>query len=374
MDKYKAELQDGITEVSNETGMAHDYASGLHYYIVESGGYLRNGLGLSNGQWIHVTTLERANLVASRTMGSVECMRLIRQRGLALGMADQTDQGEQQEDSESDMDDDMEVEPSLATTVATPQDLAGNGGFSERWTASTHSKWRVVGFQHNSNLGAWMFGKGWHVPQWNFQAFQRLEEECRRSKQMGKCYALWQDVGKLCWMNFEEIFTKMFFLWKMWKGWYKIQPTTQKQRRNMWTGRWFDSFNIPRRIEKNFHQNLQSWTQHKWIGSVTSSLTFGMWITHDLSGLSGLEKGVAAFSQLQITFCTQTIHWHVSMVDPANIWARTGVSILQSPCAVFDHARMLQPGLFGWFGPFSGQGRDERIYFMGAEMNFHYST
>ena len=132
MDTYTAELQDGITEVSNETGMAHDYASGLHYYIVESGGYLRNGLGLSNGQWIHVTTLERANLVASRTMGSVECTRLIRQRGLALGMADQTDQGEQQEDSESDMDDDMEVEPSLATTVATPQDLAGNGGFSER--------------------------------------------------------------------------------------------------------------------------------------------------------------------------------------------------------------------------------------------------
>ena len=117
--QIQGRIQDGITEVSNETGM------GLHYYIVGGGGYLRNGLGLSNGQWIHVTTLERANLVASRTMGSVECMRLIRQRGLALGMADQTDQGEQQEDSESDMDDDMEVEPSLATTVATPQDLAG---------------------------------------------------------------------------------------------------------------------------------------------------------------------------------------------------------------------------------------------------------
>ena len=49
-----------------------------------------------------------------------------------------------------------------------------NGGISERWTASTHSKWRVVGFQHSSKLGAWMFGKGarwcqsrnrWHVPQ-----------------------------------------------------------------------------------------------------------------------------------------------------------------------------------------------------------------
>lgn len=58
-------------------------------------------------------------------MGSVDYMRLIRQRGSAFGMADQADQGKQQEDSESDMDDDMEAEPSLATTVATPQDLAG---------------------------------------------------------------------------------------------------------------------------------------------------------------------------------------------------------------------------------------------------------
>ena len=52
LDNTKAELQDGITEVSKETSMFHDYASGLHYYIVESGGCLRNGLGLSNDQWI----------------------------------------------------------------------------------------------------------------------------------------------------------------------------------------------------------------------------------------------------------------------------------------------------------------------------------
>jgi len=130
MDNYKAELQDGISKISNETNVVHYYASGLHYYIVEIGGYLRNGL--SGDQWVHLTTLERANLVASRTMGSVEYMRLIRQRGSALGMADQTDQGEQQEDSESDMDDDMEIELPISAAVATPQDRTGMVDF--RWT------------------------------------------------------------------------------------------------------------------------------------------------------------------------------------------------------------------------------------------------
>ena len=125
LDNTKAELQDGITQVSNEASMVHDYASGLHYYIVESGGYLRNGLGLNNEQWIHLTTLERANLVASRTMGAVEYMRLVRQRGAAVGQADQTDPMAEHETSESEMDDDMEVEPVIPTTPATPQSLTG---------------------------------------------------------------------------------------------------------------------------------------------------------------------------------------------------------------------------------------------------------
>ena len=127
LDNTKADLQDGITEVSNEASMVHDYASGLHYYIVESGGYLRNGLGLSNDQWIHLTTLERANLVASRTMGAVEYMHLVRQRGAAVGQADQTDPMAEHETSESEMDDDddMEVEPAIPTMPASPQSLTG---------------------------------------------------------------------------------------------------------------------------------------------------------------------------------------------------------------------------------------------------------
>ena len=66
-DRNKAELRDEIMQVSNEVSMTRDYTFGLHSYIVESGGYLRNDFGIFffNQQWIHFTTLERANLVAS---------------------------------------------------------------------------------------------------------------------------------------------------------------------------------------------------------------------------------------------------------------------------------------------------------------------
>ena len=59
--------------------MTHDYCSGLHYALVESGGFLRNGLRLSHDQWIHLNTLERANMVAHNTMGASEFMSLTRQ-------------------------------------------------------------------------------------------------------------------------------------------------------------------------------------------------------------------------------------------------------------------------------------------------------
>ena len=52
-DRNRAELYEEIQQVSNKVNMTHDHTSGLHYYIVESGGYLRNGLGLSHQQWTH---------------------------------------------------------------------------------------------------------------------------------------------------------------------------------------------------------------------------------------------------------------------------------------------------------------------------------
>ena len=84
-------ISDRITERSNELSMVHDYASGLHYSIVEHGGFLRNGRGLTPEQWRHLATLERANLVSSRALGAVEYMRLARQRFQPQGAADATD-------------------------------------------------------------------------------------------------------------------------------------------------------------------------------------------------------------------------------------------------------------------------------------------
>ena len=80
IEQVLAQLGDEIENTSNELSMTHDYCEGLHYAIVEHGGYLRNGLGLNHDQRIHLTTLERANLVSARVMGTVEYMRAVRQR------------------------------------------------------------------------------------------------------------------------------------------------------------------------------------------------------------------------------------------------------------------------------------------------------
>ena len=84
-------MKNEIQTVNNETSMDHDDASGLHYSIVENGGFLKDGFGLTHQQWVHLTTLERANMVAARVMGSVDYMRAIRQRYGTYGHADETD-------------------------------------------------------------------------------------------------------------------------------------------------------------------------------------------------------------------------------------------------------------------------------------------
>ena len=91
LQQVMAEMKDEIQTIGNETNMVHDYAAGLHYSIVENGDFLRNGLGLTHQQWVHLTTLERANMVAARVMGSVDYMRAIRQRYGTYGQADETD-------------------------------------------------------------------------------------------------------------------------------------------------------------------------------------------------------------------------------------------------------------------------------------------
>ena len=98
IEQVESVLLDKIEEVSNEVSMTHDYASGIHYSLVEHGGFLRNGLGLSHEQWVHLNILERANLIASRTTGSVGFMRLVRQRFTPIGPSDDTDMPGEYED------------------------------------------------------------------------------------------------------------------------------------------------------------------------------------------------------------------------------------------------------------------------------------
>ena len=42
------ELSERLAETSSEVSMVHDYTSGIHFALVEAGGFLRNGLGLSH--------------------------------------------------------------------------------------------------------------------------------------------------------------------------------------------------------------------------------------------------------------------------------------------------------------------------------------
>ena len=119
MEQDYAMLSDRVESTSNEVSMTHDYASGLHYSLVEHGGFLRNGCGLSREQWVHLTTLERANLVSARTLGSVEYMRLVRQRFAPQGNADETDVGAPEGDESEAMDDDVPMEVSTGTDSVT---------------------------------------------------------------------------------------------------------------------------------------------------------------------------------------------------------------------------------------------------------------
>ena len=72
-----------LVEQSNEHSMLHDYVCGLHYGLVESGGFLRFGFGLTMNQFTSLAMNERANLVAHGTMGSEQYLRLVRQRARA---------------------------------------------------------------------------------------------------------------------------------------------------------------------------------------------------------------------------------------------------------------------------------------------------
>ena len=114
-----AMLSDRIETTSNEVSMTHDYATGLRYSLVENGGVL-DGCGLTQAQWVHLTTLERANLISTRALGSVEYMRLVGQRFSPQGAADETDNVALDENESEDMpmDDGMEISTGTDTVTS----------------------------------------------------------------------------------------------------------------------------------------------------------------------------------------------------------------------------------------------------------------
>eukprot|EP00435_Cladocopium_sp_Y103_P011058 s2028_g2.t2 len=116
-DMLKDELMDEITRVSNEGSMDHDYCTGLHYAVVEAGGYVEHAPGLTNDQFIHMMTLERANLVTSRAMGSNQYMQLVRQRAVPRGHADETNVGHNEESEGDSNADDMEIDAGEGTAA-----------------------------------------------------------------------------------------------------------------------------------------------------------------------------------------------------------------------------------------------------------------
>lgn len=87
-------------DLGNELSMMQDYQEGVHYGLVEQGGFVRNIMGLSMEERASMRTLESANLVAFNTMGAQNYLGMVRQRYRQLGAVDTTDRGGVSEDAE----------------------------------------------------------------------------------------------------------------------------------------------------------------------------------------------------------------------------------------------------------------------------------
>ena len=65
---------------ANEGSMALDYVTGVHFAVVELGGFVRHLHGLTEEQWNRLQVEERGNLVSCNVMGSARYLTLARQR------------------------------------------------------------------------------------------------------------------------------------------------------------------------------------------------------------------------------------------------------------------------------------------------------
>lgn len=101
---------------TQDHSMLQDYAEGLHFGLVEQGGFLRYSVGLEPDHWRALQTAERANIAARNALGTEACLQLIR-RWTRISPADDTggtsSSGETEEKTESESlsDDAVNEEP-----------------------------------------------------------------------------------------------------------------------------------------------------------------------------------------------------------------------------------------------------------------------
>ena len=86
----------GLGETARDLEFLQDYASSIHYGLVEIGGFRRYN-ELTADQNRHMYATERANLTSFHVMGGDRYMRLVNQHPTGIHAAvDNTDQGEQE--------------------------------------------------------------------------------------------------------------------------------------------------------------------------------------------------------------------------------------------------------------------------------------
>ena len=106
----------GLGETARDLEFLQDYASSIHYGLVEIGGFRRYN-ELTTDQNRHMYATERANLTSFHVMGGDRYMRLVAQHSTGIHAAtDNTDpQALGQEQQEQGEESDMEVDPAVDT-------------------------------------------------------------------------------------------------------------------------------------------------------------------------------------------------------------------------------------------------------------------
>ena len=97
-----AELQRNFKLLESQDDILSDQADSLHYGLVMLGGYTIHS-ELTPAQRQHMFTIERANLVAARTMGSNRYMSTVMQQNRGVAFGDDTDMVDKQEGAESEV-------------------------------------------------------------------------------------------------------------------------------------------------------------------------------------------------------------------------------------------------------------------------------